>query len=174
MRLIAFFTVHMLYKHQTRHKRSTIVITPIEWLPNPRTTVAPRPKLYTISFLHRYIRILATIKLQALDQLERELETTTSAPPDNTTLSIAHRLMTPDQALYSNQGETVTLTIIWAIGIAGLTRFHHAPFTNGRYLLRLGDDLALDGKRAGLSHVVLDWLEHGEDTLILPSGHLRS
>jgi len=117
--------------------------------------------------------MLTTIQLQALDQLERERDSTTSAPPGNSILSIAHRLMTPDQALYSNQGDTVTLTITWAIGIAGLERFHHAPFTNGRYLLRLGDDLALDGERAGLSPVVLDWLIHGEDTLTLPAGHFR-
>jgi hypothetical protein len=117
--------------------------------------------------------MLTAIQLQALDQQERNLESTSSAPLGNTILSIAYGSMTPDQALYSNHDKTTTLMITGAISVAGLERFHRVPLTNGRYLLRLRDDLALSGECAGPSSVVLDWLRHGEDTLTLPGGRFR-
>lgn len=84
----------------------------------------------------------------------------------------AHKLMTPDTALYSEDGTTVTLTKTWAIGILGEYIF---LTSNGSRSLKPFHGLSqiLDGEY-GLSGQVLSWLKSDREELKLPSHIFRS
>jgi hypothetical protein len=78
--------------------------------------------------------------------------------------------MRPPLYLYSNNRQAVTLTINWAVGVAGPERFERRG-TNDRYFLCGGDELDEQGEAAGLSSEVMEWLKYGEETLKLPAEH---
>jgi hypothetical protein len=86
---------------------------------------------------------------------------------DDSIAGIVHRLMSPPEYLYSEDYRDVTLTITWAVGVAGQERFNSLQ---GRHALSLDDDLC-GGEAYGLSEEILNWLKGGEDTLTLPSTH---
>jgi hypothetical protein len=78
--------------------------------------------------------------------------------------------MRPPQALYSEDGQEVTLNITWAVGVVG--REHFEPTPLGRRLsLRQDDELRTQGVERGLSQVIVDWLRDGDGTLVLPARH---
>jgi hypothetical protein len=79
--------------------------------------------------------------------------------------------MNPPSPLY-NDNQTVTLTINWAVGVAGPERFERLAGDN-RYVLSYRDDLREQGEAAGLSSEILEWLEGGEETLTLPASHFE-
>jgi hypothetical protein len=86
---------------------------------------------------------------------------------DDSIAGIVHRLMSPPECLYSEDYRDVTLTITWAVGVAGQERFNSLQ---GRHALSLDDDLC-GGEAYGLSEEILNWLKGGEDTLTLLSTH---
>jgi hypothetical protein len=89
--------------------------------------------------------------------------------PDDSIAGIVARLMSPPEYLYSEDFRDVTLTITWAVGVAGQERFDRLPH-DGRHALSLDDDLC-GGEAYGLSEEILDWLKGGQDTLTLPATH---
>jgi hypothetical protein len=78
--------------------------------------------------------------------------------------------MNPPEYLRDNESQTVTLTITWAVGIAGPERFQLLPHLD-RLVLQGQDELRERGEEAGLSTDIMDWLKGGEDTLTLPASH---
>jgi hypothetical protein len=80
--------------------------------------------------------------------------------------------MNPPPPFYNNEHQTVTLTINWAVGVAGPERFERHG-AERRYLLSRGDELGEQGEAAGLSSEILEWLKHGEETLTLPVEHFQ-
>lgn len=95
-----------------------------------------------------------------------------AAPPQVTTLTdVVTRLMTPPQELYNGDG-TVTLTITWAVGVAGPERFERTPLAR-RHSLVQDDELRERGVAAGLSQEIMDWLRSGDETLTLPESHFN-
>lgn len=90
--------------------------------------------------------------------------------PDDSLRAIVDRLMRPDDYLYSDDGQTVTLNITWAVGVIGRERFEPVPLSRG-LSLRQYDELRTHGVQWGLSQRIADWLRSGEDTLALPASH---
>jgi hypothetical protein len=91
--------------------------------------------------------------------------------PDDSIAGIISRLMSPPSFL-NNDNQTVTLTITWAVGVAGPERFERLA-GDDRYVLSYHDDLREQGQAAGLSPEILEWLEGGEQTLTLPASHFE-
>ncbi|KAF2876152.1 hypothetical protein BDV95DRAFT_590327 [Massariosphaeria phaeospora] len=91
--------------------------------------------------------------------------------PATTVADVVYRLMHPDQSLYSEDGTTVTLTIIWAVLVAGPERFGLTTPPDGRHSLDEADYLHHYGRFYGLSPQIWEWLTGGEDTLTLPASH---
>jgi hypothetical protein len=78
--------------------------------------------------------------------------------------------MAPPRDLYSNDGQTVTLTKRWVVGIIGKDRFEDSgPLLY--HVLCHGDELRDHGLEFGLSEKVLDWLISTKDTVELPVSH---
>jgi hypothetical protein len=78
--------------------------------------------------------------------------------------------MHPDRLLYSEDKQTVTLSITWAVGIAGKERFRSPNRGRGHFLLSR-DPLCKAGVATGLSQEILSWLKDGDATLVLPASH---
>jgi hypothetical protein len=91
-------------------------------------------------------------------------------PDDDSIAGIVARLMSPPSYFYNDDRQTITITINWAVGVAGPERFERRG-TDGRYFLSGGDELEEQGGAAGLSSEILDWLKYGEETLTLPVEH---
>jgi hypothetical protein len=92
--------------------------------------------------------------------------------PDDSVAGIVARLMSPPPPFYNNEHQSVTLTINWAVGVAGPERFERHGAA-GRYFLNRGDELGEQGEATGLSSEILEWLKHGEETLTLPVEHFQ-
>jgi hypothetical protein len=78
--------------------------------------------------------------------------------------------MSPPKYFHNDDRRTITITINWAVGVAGPERFERRG-TDGRYFLSGGDELEEQGGAAGLSGDILDWLKYGQETLTLPVEH---
>ncbi|KAF1833629.1 hypothetical protein BDW02DRAFT_623377 [Decorospora gaudefroyi] len=91
--------------------------------------------------------------------------------PDDTgesTASVVARLMDLPKYLYSADGQTVTLTKTWAVGILGTGRFEDSgPLM--LHIVRHGGDIRKHGVALGLSQEVLVWLTSSADTIRLPA-----
>ncbi|KAF1914837.1 hypothetical protein BDU57DRAFT_305812, partial [Ampelomyces quisqualis] len=91
-------------------------------------------------------------------------------PPDDTPATIFGRLMNPRAVFRSKDGQTVTITIIWAVGIVGPENFESAR-ANTRHSPCNNVEMYGQLQEACLSGDIFEWLKRGEATLTLPASH---
>ena len=78
--------------------------------------------------------------------------------------------------MYSADRSTVTLSLVWAIGVCGPEHFEYAgDDESNRRVLRQDSALRLEGREKGLPKEIFEWLcgEQDGETLVLVVEKLR-
>ncbi|KAH7371552.1 hypothetical protein BKA66DRAFT_444010 [Pyrenochaeta sp. MPI-SDFR-AT-0127] len=82
----------------------------------------------------------------------------------------ANKLMNPEKHRLTDDGKSMVLDKVWAIGMAGKERFVSA---GGHHYLAVTDPLYEHGEHFGLSPAVLKWLKSHDHSITLDVNHFR-
>jgi hypothetical protein len=77
---------------------------------------------------------------------------------DDSVPTIVRRFLSPTKGYFSEDCQTVKLTLTYAIGKLGLEHFEYKDINAGTRVLRSNSALRQDGVRQGMPQVVMDWL----------------